>query len=780
MMRRCLDRNTRARSFRTAAALSLVVLCSPAVVGAQNLEAAVRALRESPAPAHRAAVLRLATSMPNDPSGALARLALGITDFEQRDFTSAIDNLRIALPRLPKLEDYISYYLAAARMELKDYAGVRRDLAGMNNVRLASPFTARSVLLAARALAESGTPADAIRLLREKDSELSQPEAGFTLARAYELVPNLAQAAAAYQRVYHLYPLSDSAARSGAALMTIKDAMGGSYPPPSAQLRIERCHRLLLARDYSRARAEYESAAQELSGAERDQALVGIGAVDFLRGEVSSAHRYLKSLSIAESEADARRLYYLAECARKLNADDEMLEAVNRLKRYPDSPWRLKALLSVANRFIVVNDSGHFEPLYRAVFESFPSDSQAPYSHWKVTWSSYLHRRADAEELLHDHLRRFPANPKASAAIYFLGRLAESDRNYPAARAWYDALVNRYPNLYYGELGRERLRQAKVIAANPSPKVIQFLQGIPFPEPKPVSAGPTAATSLRIERSRLLRIAGFDDLADSELRFGAKTDGQAHLLAMELARQADTPHQGLRYMKSLAPDYLYLGFEDAPVRFWQLLYPFPYRSTVVSNARQRSLDPFILAGLVRQESEFNPQAVSHANAYGLTQVVPATGRLLARKAGLRRFRANMLFQPETNLKLGSFYLRSMLDQWGGNWEQTLAAYNAGPNRVAEWLTWANYAEPAEFVETIPFTETREYVQSVLRNAAMYKRIYENNRGAAASDTEAPIKRAVLTRNPARNTPKKAATKKTRAAKSKKSKMALAHPARASR
>ena len=141
-------------------------------------------------------------------------------------------------------------------------------------------------------------------------------------------------------------------------------------------------------------------------------------------------------------------------------------------------------------------------------------------------------------------------------------------------------------------------------------------------------------------------------------------------------------------------------------------------------ARQRELDPFLLAGLIRQESEFNPQAISHAQAYGLTQVRPATGRQFARQAGVQRFSTRALYEPAVNLKIGSSILRSMLDHNDGRLEQTLASYNAGPNHVAEWLTWNTYREPAEFVESIPFTETRDYVQAVLRNAEMYRRLYK--------------------------------------------------------
>jgi soluble lytic murein transglycosylase len=154
-----------------------------------------------------------------------------------------------------------------------------------------------------------------------------------------------------------------------------------------------------------------------------------------------------------------------------------------------------------------------------------------------------------------------------------------------------------------------------------------------------------------------------------------------------------------------------------------LLFPLPYRTDLLQCAHEREIDPYLLAGLIRQESEFNPQAVSPAKAYGLTQVRPATGRQYAREAGVQRFTTRALYQPAVNLKIGGSILRGMLNHNNGNLEQTLAAYNAGPARVAEWLTWNTYREPAEFVESIPFTETRDYVQAVLRNAEMYRRLY---------------------------------------------------------
>jgi soluble lytic murein transglycosylase len=244
------------------------------------------------------------------------------------------------------------------------------------------------------------------------------------------------------------------------------------------------------------------------------------------------------------------------------------------------------------------------------------------------------------------------------------------------------------------------------------------------PQAAPLPLDATRPTTLRIERSRVLRSAGLNDLADSELRFGARTDGQPLLLGLEIAAgEPDAAYLGLRAMKAFGGDYLSLPLDQAPRRYWEALFPLPYRADLDAAAKRQGVDPFLLAGLIRQESEFNPGAVSPAKAYGLTQVRPGTGRDFARRAGVERFTPNLLFDPGPSLKIGAAVLRSMIDQHGGKLEPTLAAYNAGPVRAADWITWGNWREPAEFIESIPFTETREYVQAVLRNADIYRRLY---------------------------------------------------------
>jgi soluble lytic murein transglycosylase len=503
--------------------------------------------------------------------------------------------------------------------------------------------------------------------------------------------------------------------------------MGAKYPAPLGAQLLQRAGRLLDARQYDQARTEFQSVADQTTGVDHERALVRLGQVDYLSGKTAAACSYWNSLDAGQLEAGAERLFELEECNRRAGDETAMMQAVDRLaKEYPQSPWRLKALVGAANRYLVTGRPADFVPLYTAAYQTFPTDPEAGLYHWRVAFQAYLHRQSDAADLLREHLRNYGSHATAGTALYFLGRYYEQNGDLASARACYRKLSSGYQNHYYSMLARERLERPEITAAVGDSAADPVLAGVSLPQAPPVATVASVATTARIERSRLLRLAGLDDLADTELRFGARNGGQSPLLGMEMATASDSPHRALHLMKAMSPDYLNLNLDGAPRKFWELLFPLPYRADLELYARQHNLDPFLVAGLIRQESEFDPQALSPANAYGLTQVVPVTGREFARKAGIPRFTTRLLWEPVANLRIGTLILRSMLDSHGGHIEQTLAAYNAGPSRVTLWSGWNDYREPAEFVESIPFNETREYVQAVLRNADIYRRLYSSD------------------------------------------------------
>ena len=693
---------------------------APAKAAAEptTLAGMVRTYRTAPTPQHRAAIEQYAATHPKD--APLANLALGVAAYEIKDYGSAVVSLRKAQPKLAPLADYIAYYLAASRVESKDVDGIPATLRSVYAGEVASPLAGRAWILQARAARDDAAP-DAVKVLKDRYKELPQPEGDLTMADCYQAAGDMAHAATLYQEIAAQYLTGDAAARAAAALSALQQSMGAAFPAPSAKVRLHHADRLLETRAFRQAHAEYQTLAAEIMGPERDLARLRMGEADYQDRGTASAYPYLRELELPQGEADAERLDYLVECTRHLTDDDEMKAALDRLaKNYPHSPWRLKALLSAGNRFLLVNRPDEFVPLYRAVYQDFPKAPESALAHWKVTFQAYLHDDPLAQPLLLEHVRSYPNHATAGAALYFLGRWYARSDDPGAARVCYQRLIGAYENHYYAMLAREQ----RVPEAPPEARIMDVLNSVALPISQPLTQTPSHATTLHIDRSRLLRSAGLGDIADLELRYGGRTDGQSALLGMEMAEAADAAHTAVHIMKGMAPEYLGLPIRDAPRKFWELLFPLPYRADLERSAREAGVDPYLLAGLIRQESEFDPQALSHANAYGLTQVLPVTGRQYARQAGVPKFTNRVLFQPQTNLKIGATILSDMLGHNDRKVEQTLASYNAGPARPVAWLTWFQFREPAEFVESIPFTETRDYVQAVMRNADMYRRLYQ--------------------------------------------------------
>jgi soluble lytic murein transglycosylase len=716
MTSKCWGRIIQARWFSLAA---LAVLCGVAA-SAQSLEAVAVRYRKTPNAVTRAAVLRYAEAHRSDQNGALALLLLGATENDQRQFGDALTHLKAAGKRLPELGDYVAYLSAVAEAGLRQFNDTEAALQPVWNSTPASALVTKAVLLQGESYLQSGNPAGAITLVQAHLADLSTPQAELLLARATEAQSSAEAAAQHYQKIYVEYPLSPQAADAEAALIR--------HPGISPEALFARGLKLEAGGDYTRAGKELTALLPRLSGESLDLARVRIGAAAYLARENEPAYKYLTSFQASAPDAEAERLYYLLECQRRLNHLDEMNATLEKLTQSsPQSHWRLQALVAVANYYAAHDQPDAAQPLYRTCFESFPSDSDSAACHWKVTWFTYLRDPAQAEAMLREHLSRYAASDQTSPALYYLGRIAESKSDWPKARAYYDAVNTAYPNYYYAILARERLETPSLLAVTAAPATAQFLSAIQIVNRRaPESFDPTPLTKRRMERARLLDIAGLDDLSEAELRFGAKADGQPQIIAIELAdlaSQRDAPDQAIRYIKHYAPGYLSMSMDSAPDKFWRLAFPLPYRKSLEEYCRAQMLDPYLMAALIRQESEFNPNAISRANARGLAQVMPATGRQLSKKLGIPRFRTAMLFTPDTNLKMGTYYLKTLSDELQGKWEAALASYNAGKSHVTTWMAAGNYREPAEFVESIPFNETRAYVQSVLRNADVYRKLY---------------------------------------------------------
>lgn len=581
--------------------------------------------------------------------------------------------------------DYQAYLDASAAASGSNYAEAIALLERVWRSAPRSPLEGKAALLAAQCYTAARQPKNAVAVLRRYAATLPQPEGHAAAGTAAEAAGEPAAAASCWQRVFYEFPLSPQTAEAEEALVRLKATPGSRVPPPVPKDVFDRAEKLRRGGQAARASRELLAAAAQFSGLDRELA--------FVRARTGDV-RALRALTVSHPDAEAERVYLIHAAARRNSLATEAESAMRELdRRFPKSRWTMEALISWGNHHLLRNNTAEYVPLYRACYQRFPQDPQASLCHWRVAWAAWMARDTQAKTLLEEHLRLFPESERASAALYFLRR--------------YDALTQRYPQSFYTVLARSKQRSALTRA-----------------DPDPALWTATASMTTRTARASQLQIAGLYEWAEFELKYAAEE--QPFVAAMELAEVAaarGAHDRALRYVKSVAKGYLRFAQEAAPERFWRLAFPLPYRESVEKHAHANGLDPFLVAALIRQESEFNPNAVSRANAYGLTQVLPSTGRQLSRSAGIRSFRPESLFDPDVNVQLGTQYLRWMLDAHGGSIEKTLASYNAGKRRTDRWSTWYEYREPAEFVETIPFSETHTYVQAVLRNADVYRRVY---------------------------------------------------------
>jgi soluble lytic murein transglycosylase len=671
-------------------------------------------------------------------SGPLADFKIAISQLQGKQIGNGPALLRQVAPKLPQLADYIAWFLASSQFDGESYADVPGTLEPIFAQAPPSPLIWRAALLTARADVQLGNAHEAVAILRKYYDKLPQPQGDLTLATVFAADNDLRSAAAYDQRVYYGYPLTTEAAQAEADLAQLRDHLGDQYPPALGKTMLARAVKLLQLNQPVKARAELVAMLPQLTGAERDLARVKIGVADYDRKLNVPARTYLKALELPAGEADAERLHYLLLLARRLNdrpAMDEIAETMGA--QYPTSHWRMESLWALASLYLTENRPEQYEPLYRACYENFASDTRASECHWKVAWLHYLRRADDAGEYLRAQLEKFPKSDEVPGALYFLGRMADAANDAEASRVYYTQIVRDFPSHYYTALARERLASsapaaraavARASSEEPTNQADAFLRTVAFPQTAHApNFQPNAVAKKRIERARMLTACGLDEWAEGELRYAAQYEDQPQAISVELATQQthrELYAQALRYVKRYSSDYLRIPMDAAPANFWKLAFPVPYRAEFERAARKHNLDLYLLTALARQESEFDPKAVSPSSARGLTQLLPTTGRELARRLQMKSVTTASLFQPGVNVELGAYYLRSIADSFDGRWEEALAGYNAGPNRVKTWLTWAEFREPAEFVETIPYRETRNYVQIVLRNADLYRRIYK--------------------------------------------------------
>jgi soluble lytic murein transglycosylase len=321
-----------------------------------------------------------------------------------------------------------------------------------------------------------------------------------------------------------------------------------------------------------------------------------------------------------------------------------------------------------------------------------------------------------------EQIQQYPAGVEVSNALYWRGRIYEDqEHNFGQAINYYRTLADTYVNFYYAGLARQRLvvlRGKQAIAPSPILSAIK-------PSVVPELSTKLPENDTHLIKARLLANAALNEYIGPEIDASPTSSQWGTLAQAEIYTSFGEATRALQVMKRSGLSFLTIPFDQVPTEYWRILFPQPYWTDLVADSERNGLDPYLVASLIRQESEFNAGVVSRANAYGLMQLLPSVGKSIARKQGIKHFTTKDLLNPSINLQLGTLNLKAVLDRFGGQKEYALAAYNAGDVPIRSWLASGDYKDIPEFVESIPYTETREYVQAILRNREMYRLLYGN-------------------------------------------------------
>ncbi len=667
-----------------------------------------------------AGVEAYAARHPGD-GAASADLAVGHAYMLDHRYADAEHAFHEANVRGAALDDYADYLEAQAAVEGKRPQDAIALLDHFADRHPGSLFDSTAPILLANAYLTGGDAAGALRILQPLQASSTGNHVDFrrALAKAYQASGNVEKAATLYRGIYLGDPISPEASDAKTQMAAMNIAL-------SAAERKRHADAMFNAKQYEQAEAEYralQKSGNDLSQSDRDALDIYAAVCDLRLKRLSG--KDVEHLPITGDDSAALKIYLQSELARNMGNTDEHDALVQRLiANYPKSRWLEEALYSGGNMYLIRQNDAKAVDAYVTLVQNFPMSTYAPSAHWHAAWLSYrLRRYPDAARLMDEQIMSYPAGSEIPGALYWRGRLYEDvEHDLSQALNYYSTLNADYVNSYYAILARQRIAAiGQRVAEKPTP-TLAYVRVVEDPELTDV----LPENDPHLIKARLLANAALNEYIRPEIQL-SDTSGQWGAFAeAQIYESFGENTRAIQAMKRSKIQFFSLPVNAVPMSYWQLVFPRPYWSQLESDSRANGLDPHLVAALIRQESEFNPLAVSRMNAYGLMQLLPSVGKSLAKKDGFRYFKTSQLLDPSINLQLGIQDLRKSIDRYNGQVEYALAAYNAGDSPVHQWMSTNNYKDIAEWVESIPYTETRDYVEGILRNRELYREVYEGH------------------------------------------------------
>jgi soluble lytic murein transglycosylase len=712
------------RKPRSAKSIARSRKLQQAFVASSQLRPMAQELTTMRSPAAYAGVTAYAHAHTGEAASA-AYLALGHAYLLDHRYPEAASNFQKANDLGKTMDDYADFLAAQAFMEAGKLSEAESLLTSFATKYPESIFVPRLPVMIANLSIEQNDPGTALRVLHQHASDPIANHADFqlALARANQMTGNVDEAGRLYRHIFLTFPLSNEGQQAKTQLAVV-----GAAAPLTVAERRAHADALYAGGRYADAGEEYRALANDSSASDpeaKNALLVAAASSDFKTKRLSKEE--VDALPDTADESGARRMYLAVEVARNRDDSNALETLVTQMEqRFQDSPWLAEALYTSANMYLLKKDYPQAIVYYTELATRFPTHRYAPSSHWKAAWLNYRLGNYSAAALLFDkQIALYAGGKEIPAALYWRGRLYADQEHQPAmAAAYYQTVSKTFEHYYYAQLSRDRLAELGSV----SPADVAMLENIQREE-IPALTDDVPEDDEHVIKARLLANAGLNEYIPDEIKAADGSEQWGAFAEAEIYSSDGETFRAMRVLKRALPFYTSAPIDTLPMGYWKILFPQQYWSAIEQDSAKNGLDPYMVASLIRQESEFNPSAISSANAFGLMQLLPSVGRSMAKEEGIHHFNEMELLNPETNIRLGTRYLKQTLDKFDGQPPYAFAAYNAGDSRVTDWQSIGRYHGMDEFVESIPFTETRDYVQAILRNESIYREL--NGRASPA-------------------------------------------------
>jgi soluble lytic murein transglycosylase len=658
----------------------------------------------------------------------------------------------------PELADYAVFLMADYH-----YAKSRYSEAATLYERVIDNYPRSSLIVRAaykrsQALFESNAYPQAAEaydsFLRDSPRSEFAPAAGLGLGRALTAEADLAQAVRAYQDVWVRYPGHPNDQEVEKAL-TLLRAGGVEIPELASAELYERGRNLFQASLHESAVETFTKFLEkEPNSPDRPDALYRTGVSLYYLGKRGEAAVILEKM-IRDYPSDARAaesLYWLGRSYSKLGDWDHGVKTFQKLLEvFPDSEWCDDALFLIGNIYREAGEMNKAVQYYdRLVLEYSDSKYADSAIWWKAWWHYTSGDYTKADHTLQDLVNRYPRSFLVNQALYWQGRAAEKREERSLAERYYERVLKKGPYTYYGYRAAERkavLGAAALMKADDSADAAMAcaetlcsdepLYTVDTDEgPSPWTEKMNQMLSKEERFGKILELMHLDMKKEAAAELWAVKDGMPRRRSALIELSKVFFELGDFYHSLIIVLRTYEHYLEGPVPgvsadLWLLAYPQGYWESIVTYAGKYNQDPYFIAAIIKEESQFRTEALSPAGARGLMQVMPATGEWVARMNSISGFDREKLFDSDMAINIGTWYVSQLMKRFKNDPLLVAAAYNAGPEAVQGWIAKNGYqGERDQFVELIPYSETRGYVKKVLRNYAEYKRIYEKTTGMA--------------------------------------------------